>query len=602
MRTEIKALSKDIADKIAAGEVVERPLSIVKELLENSIDSGADNITVEIQKGGKEYIRVSDNGCGIPKEELSLAFTRYATSKIAEEKDLNNILTLGFRGEALASIASVSETELVSRTEDSKIGAKIRIVAEETKYIEDTACEKGTTIVVRNLFFNIPARKKFLKPDNTEAALITDYVSKMALAYPSVKLRLISNGNVLFSTPGKGDLKQTILTVYSPKMAQSLIDIAFEDTENNYRIRGYISQPTESRTNRKWQIFFVNGRLIKSKLLETAISDAYHDKLFEGHYPLVFLFLDVDPSTLDVNIHPHKTEIRFYNEQNLSDFIIRSVRKALLKPESLDYHSNKHSAEKQEVAETVTEPSNEPVLTALIKQTTADSSYKENIFADLRYEEEIKETAVQEEITEYTEIKKEKTEKAFFTMLEYIGQAFDTYLICKDTENVYFIDQHAAHERVMYETLLGHFNKERNAVQSLITPIVIELTKAEMVSAKDAMPIAEDMGFEIREFGPASYAITGIPSCLSISEAEDFINSFFDAAEEFKSNIQLKKEEITSKSCKAAVKAHDRLNEAEIRKLFSDLDLCENPFSCPHGRPVFLRFSNYEIERMFKRK
>lgn len=589
----IKALPKDLADKIAAGEVIERPLSIVKELLENSIDSKADSITIEIQKGGKEYIRVSDNGCGIPKDQLSLAFTRYATSKIENEDDLNSISTLGFRGEALASIASVSETELISKTEDEKAGAKIRITASEILSIEDTACENGTTIIVRNLFFNIPARRKFLKPDNTEAALITDYVSKMAIAYPNVKIRLISNSSILFSTPGRNDLKQTILTVYSPQTVENLIDVTYSDDLNDYRLYGYISQPTYSKTNRKWQIFFVNGRLVKNKCLENALSEAYRDKLFEGHYPVVFLFLELDPSKLDVNIHPHKTEIRFYEENSISEFIVKAVRKALLNPNALNYHvketvSKEYVPVQKTVIRTISEPE------AKIDKTS--------FFSELRYEIEQNEKQVQESIPEFVFEKPLGERELIFSDLQFVGQAFNTYLICKDADNVYFIDQHAAHERIMFEYLLERYNNESFASQALITPIVIELNTALIQLSEDIIKLLDPMGFEIIPFGPTTLSAKAIPADMSYEEAAAFLNSFFENSYEYRGSIQLKLNEITSKACKSAVKAHDKLSADEVKKLFKDLDSCENPFSCPHGRPTFIRFSNYEIERMFKRR
>lgn len=599
----IRSLSKEVADKIAAGEVVERPLSIVKELLENSIDAGATSVTVEMKKGGKEYIRVSDNGCGIPKDQLELAFTRYATSKIVSEEDLDSIGTLGFRGEALASIASVASVEMITRTAATKTGSKITVTASEIDSIDDTACEVGTTIIVKNLFFNVPARKKFLKPDNAESSLITDYVSKMALAYPEVKIRLISNGTILFSTTGKGDLKQVILTVFSQQIAKGLIPVSISDDENNLSIRGYISQPTESKTNRKWQIFFVNGRLVKSKVLENAVADAYHDKMFDGHYPIVFLFFNLTPSDLDVNIHPHKTEIRFFDEASVSDFTVKSIRKALLNPDALNYHAKEEKAvpfiEKKEIQVPVISKVDEASEKIEIQnfEYKAPVSFKD-VLSGIENNTEI---AVQEEFVQYDT--KLSDDRLFeFSSLEYIGQAFDTYLLCKDKDNVYFIDQHAAHERIMYEKLIGKFNEQENDAQLLLSPIVLELTNSEKLIAQDTFSQLVDLGFGFEEFGPSSYLVKEIPACIDISEAETFLNEYFDAAEENKNNIQLKKDQIITRSCKSAVKAHDKLSVSEIKQLFVDLDKCENPFSCPHGRPTFIRFSEYEIERLFKRK
>ncbi|MCF0149842.1 MAG: DNA mismatch repair endonuclease MutL, partial [Firmicutes bacterium] len=328
----IKALPKEIADKIAAGEVVERPLSIVKELVENSVDAGARSITVEIRKGGKEYIRVSDDGKGIAPDQVELAFRRYATSKIESAEDLDRIQSLGFRGEALASIAAVCRVELTTKTHGARIGSRIVVTGGITEEKGDTACQEGTTIVVRDLFFNTPARRKFLKADNAESSLITDFISKMAIAYPGIRIRLINNGTILFSTMGKGDLKQAILTVYSPQLIKKLLPV--NGSDGQYSVRAYISAPSESRTNRRYQIFFVNGRLVKSRMLEQAVSQAYSDKLFDGRYPCAFLFLQLPPESLDVNIHPTKTEIRFFEEETVKEFLINALRRALLDPQA----------------------------------------------------------------------------------------------------------------------------------------------------------------------------------------------------------------------------------------------------------------------------
>ena len=585
----IRALPGSVADKIAAGEVVERPLSIVKELVENSIDAGATSLTVEISAGGKEYIRVTDNGCGIPKDQLELAFMRYATSKLQTEEDLDSIETLGFRGEALASIAAVSRTELITKTAGSKTGARIRLAASEILSIEDAACDDGTTIIVRDLFYNVPARQKFLKPDNTESALVTDYVSKMALAYPGVRMRLISNGSVLFSTPGKNSLYQSILTVYSARIASGLIQVARE--EGYMRLTGYVSDASHSERNRKRQVFFVNGRLIKSRILEQAVADAYSDKLFEGQYPAVFLFLELDPRTLDVNIHPHKTEVRFYQEIQISEFIVRSIRKALLDPKALEIKTETVRTETV-VLPTATRPA-EPqyVITAEpVKKYT-------ELFSTIRKEEQERETQVQEEIFEYNVEK-----RLSFASLTFVGQAFDTYLILKDADGLYLMDQHAAHERVMYETLMGNFNSSENASQQLLAPFIKELGIAEVQASSYAVNLLDDLGFELREFGPSSYMVSAIPGFMDLAEAEAFLDEFFAAAADNRTNVQAKKDAITMRSCKSAVKAHDHLSLPEIKQLLSDLDRCENPFSCPHGRPTFVKFTEYELEKMFKRK
>lgn len=604
----IKALPKNIADKIAAGEVVERPLSIVKELLENSVDAGATSVTIEIEKGGKEYIRVTDNGCGIERLQLELAFKRYATSKIATEDDLNSIETLGFRGEALASIASASKVKLISKTRSNPVGASIELSEGESLGVNDSASEDGTTIIVKDLFFNIPARKKFLKPDNVESSLIIDFVSKMAIAYPDIAIRLISNKSVLFATNGKGDLLANIYTVFGPHISEGLVPVDITDGENS--LKGYISSPTQSKNNKKWQIFFVNGRLVKSKVLEDAVSKAYHDKLFEGHYPICFLFLETNPKALDVNIHPHKTEIRFYDEEETKDFMVKSIRSSLLNPDALKANISEKKLEK--ISSTSSQTSKLDISVSSAAQ--CDGTERSDISGIIEsiVEEEVKlddyfkslrnNVEKQEEITYFNVNKYKQSNHLNFSTLEYIGQLFNTYLLCKNQDSFYIIDQHAAHERVMFEKLWADYNKEANDAQTIITPIVITLSLSSKEAALDKLGDLKAIGFEIEDFGPDSFVFKAIPACMDIQEAESFLNEFFESAAEASFGTKINIDKIISRSCKAAVKAHDRLDKSEINRLLSDLDKCENPFSCPHGRPTFLKLSNYDIERMFKRK
>ena len=596
--SNIVQLPEEVAGKIAAGEVVERPLSVVKELLENSLDAGATSVTIEINKGGKEYIRVTDNGCGISKDQLEIAFSRHATSKLRTTDDLDAIDTLGFRGEALASIASVSRTELVSRPADQKLGARICIDSANIVSIEDAACEEGTTIIVKDLFCSIPARLKFLKPDNTESALITDYVSKMAIAWPQVRIRLISNGSTLFTTPGRNSLKQAIMTVYSPKMCAGLLELAADD--GAMQVKGYISSPTYYEKNRRRQVFFVNGRLIKSKLMENAVAQAYSDKLFDGMYPAVFIFLTMDPSQLDVNIHPHKTEVRFYQEKEVSDFLVRSLRRALLDPRGLEVRTQVEETHKVP-AEVYGSPEQKTVFLEPIReddydteQSTINTGYDE-FFKDLRASEDSAQQ-VQEEIFEYN-----ASNRLLFSGLTYIGQFRDTYLILKDADAMYLLDQHAAHERIMYEKLTKSFNSDITASQPLLVPVLKDLGIAEMQQAESAVEALTELGFDVKEFGPSAFAVSAVPGFMDLSEAEDFIDEFFAAAAEGRS-VQARKDQIISRACKSAVKAHDHLSAEEVSALLMDLDRCENPYSCPHGRPVFVKFTEYELDKLFRRK
>ncbi len=612
----IRALPKTISDKIAAGEVVERPVSIVKELIENAVDAGATVITCEIQKGGKDYIRVTDNGCGIPAEEVELAFMRYATSKIVTEDDLNAIGTLGFRGEALASIAAVSRVELITKPADQKTGTRIRLEAGVCEETAETACEDGTTIVVTDLFFNTPARRKFLKPDSSEASLISDYVSKMALAYPHIRFRLVSNGTILYSTLGKGDLKAAILTLYSPQIAKGMVSVEGEEAGDNERhLSGFVSAPAYSRTNKRMQIFFVNGRWVKSRVMEDALEEAFSDKLFEGRHPSAFLFLDVDPRSLDVNIHPHKTEIKFFDERGVSEFLVRSIRRSLLKQEGVGDGSVIAKPVLRE-PETVYAKPYEPDMPESVEKSgdfldvvdinslpsITENERRENLFARLR-EESDRQIQVQETITPYGGSSEGKEIPRFlFSSLTIVGEVFSTYIVAKDEGHLYLIDQHAAHERVLFEQLLKIFNGAERASQPILAPILLQVGSASAAETAEKLQLLDTLGYRIEEFGMGDLVVKEIPSCMDLGEAEDFAVSILDQSGVKASDIQLKREELTSNACKAAIKANDRMDVSEIRELFVRLDACENPFSCPHGRPTLLSFSQSDIERQFKRK
>ena len=612
----IKVLAKEIADKIAAGEVIEAPLSVVKELVENSIDAGSTQIVVEIRKGGKEYIRVSDNGCGIMKEDLALALLPHSTSKIRFAEDLQNITSLGFRGEALSSIAAVSELEITSKTENEKTGKKIVISASEMLDESDAASDTGTTVIVKDLFFNIPVRRKFLKADSKETAAVSEFLSRISLAYPNIRFRFICDGTIRFSTPGKGDIYQTILTVYSPQNARKLLKL---DSNNGIMsLKGYISSPLESRTNRKQQVFFVNGRLVDSPVMENAVKAAYSDKLFEGRYPSVYLFLELDPSEIDVNIHPRKAEIKFSDEPGVFDFIVSSVRNALLNKDaaSLDKDDIKISQisteldDNPEGYEYVPEPLPaeghdvlkenlfEELITAKVSHIDEEPKIK-NIFKDLRAEDDLKKEKTEQINTDFYE---QDAGRFKFSSLVPVSQVFITYILAFDQNSFYIIDQHAAHERIMYEKLLKSFKNGDRASQLLLAPMVIELDKSKAFTAENSMAMLCDLGFYLELFGDSSYVVKEIPYFMDLEEAEDFLYEFFDAADGYGSDLQMRRETIISKACKSAVKAHDRLSMEEMKALLIELDGCENPFSCPHGRPTFIKFSEYELEKMFRRK
>ena len=610
----IKVLDKSVADKIAAGEVIERPVSIVKELVENSIDSGADSIVVEIKNGGKSYIRVTDNGSGIEQDEAETAFLRHATSKINTAKDLNSIETLGFRGEALASIAAVTHTELITKTKDCQTGTRIIIHGSEVISNEKTGCPDGTTFIVTDLFYNTPARLKFLKSDSAESSLIIDFMSMIALAFPKIRFRLINNGNIVFSSNGKGNLLSTILSVYKIGEYRDLVPVNYSFGENT--VTGYISKPSLSRPSRRNQVFFVNGRVVNSNVIEKGVTEGYRERLFEGRHPICFLFIQTNPARLDVNIHPNKKEVRFDNESEIVSLISEGVKEALaddsavieakaapfrnveyIRPEETQVDiKNILSSKPARVAENTVQGD----AAAEILPAQPDHDQKREQAQEPECEQ-VHEHAVTRDSVEITI--KEPAYKPFdFDMLRPTGAIFNTYITAVDEKCFYLIDQHAAHERVFYEKLVGEYMAEDKLKQPILTPIILEADPSVMVLMDEWVESLERMGFDISEFGGNSLIIREIPTFMTMSEAEDFLKEYLDgAADGVKKPNTVVIDKLITKSCKAAVKAHDHLSMDEINSLLNQLKACRNPFSCPHGRPTFIRFTMYEIEKMFKR-
>ena len=599
----IKVLEKNVADKIAAGEVIERPISIVKELVENAVDAGADFIVVEIKNGGKSYIRVTDNGCGIPCEEAETAFLRHATSKIETAMDLNSIETLGFRGEALASVAAVTRTELITKTTDNKTGTRLVIHGGMVIANEQTGCPDGTTIVVTDLFYNTPARLKFMKTDSAESGLVIDFVSQMALAYKNIKFRLINNGRILFSTLGDGNRLNTILRVYSDVDARNMVPLDFR--EGGLYAEGYISTPAFSKTTRSSQIYFVNGRVVSSKVIERGVSDGYKERLFEGRYPVVYLFLQVDPHTIDVNIHPNKREVRFDEEALIINFISRAIKKSLSTKDAVVDAGNifkdmDRRISPSKVYERVFEPFREKTEEYACEKTDEKQVDIKQLLSTIKnpvsspFPEPIGEPVL--------DIYRPQLKPFDFSELQVTGVIFDTYITAVDGHNFYLIDQHAAHERIFYERLVGEYESAVKERQPLLMPLIINLSLAVSENRFDWLDALSKMGFTIEEFGPGTFRITEIPMFMEMSEAEDFINEFI---ENINNSTDLSNRIVIDKlimmSCKAAVKANDKLNSEEINALIKDLSCCVNPFSCPHGRPTFIKLTRYEIEKMFKR-
>lgn len=635
----IRVLDKSIADKIAAGEVIDRPVSIIKELLENSLDAGADSITVEIRNGGKSYIRVTDNGCGIESDQVEIAFRRHATSKISSEKDLDAIGTLGFRGEALASICAVSRVELITKTRDARTGQKVAV--DGSQIIENTAtgCPDGTTVTVRDLFYNVPARRKFMGSDSAETRRIVDMVSRISLAYVDVKIILINGNKTVFATRGNGNIYNNIIKIYGSDIGRDLLPV--DGRQGDFIIRGFVSPPSESAPSRNKQIFCVNGRVVSSKVLEKGLEDAYREKLFAGRFPVAFLFLSLPPEKLDVNVHPTKKEIRFDDDFEVEDFVRTNVSKALRVKESLPQIRSENLKNQVSTGEEQTVNLYEKTpATALYandngeKNTTTDGRiFEKNASGAAAVQTpgsaavtapevpvvKVREQGEQVEIKSLLSEMREERQDAEqrdremtpkkpdrrdfdFRELHYMGALFNTYIMACNDDDFYLIDQHAAHERVFYEKLLRQYNEREKLSQQLLLPLNMNVSANVTVTEDVWIEDVRSMGYDIEFFGSNTYIVREIPAFMELREAEDFLTDFF---KELGSRPDLTDrnvlEKIVMRSCKSAVKGGDVLTEAEIDGLIKDLSACVNPFSCPHGRPTFIRMTRYEIEKLFKR-
>lgn len=578
----IKLLDKSVADKIAAGEVIERPVSIIKELLENSVDANADVIIVDIKNGGKSYIRVTDNGEGISSEEAEIAFLRHATGKISSLEDLNAIKTLGFRGEALASIAAVTRLKMLTKRREDKAGTKLVISGGHVMSKEMTGTPDGTTFVIEDVFYNTPARKKFLKTDGAEGNKIIEFVSKFALSYPDISIKLISNNKVIFATTGNGDYLNNINNIFPGRDYKNLIKVDHE--ENNIKVFGYVSNPGQTKTTKQGQIFFVNGRIVESKTIDKGIKEGYRERIFSG-YPICILFISIDPSLIDVNIHPNKKEIRFHDEGE----VIKAIKNGI---------------------------SGEIFTVNAINEFEVPKIREENSISYEPLKEYIE--VLQTEQVDLKQVLKEKKPKPAdnimiespisrpfeFGELTIAGYVLNTYIIVQDMDNnIYFIDQHAAHERIFYEKLVGNYLSKQKLSQPILTPIVMETSGYIREFNEEIINIVNKLGYNMGEFGNNSYIIREIPLNMTLNEAESFINTFIDnliVGESIDNSVVIDK--LITKSCKNAVKGNNKLSEMEQIELLKTLSKCTNPFNCPHGRPTFIKLSKNDIEKTFHRR
>lgn len=613
----IKLLDSNLINKIAAGEVIERPASVVKELVENSIDAGATNIKIEIKEGGIDLIEVSDNGSGIEKDEVKKAFMRHATSKLKDFDALSNILTLGFRGEALSSIASVSQVTLKTKTQDDKTGTEIEIHGGKVIRQEEVAHTKGTVFTMRNLFFNTPARRKFLKKPSTEASYVTEQVYRLALGHPYIAFKYINNDNVIFQTNSDGDLNKTFFHIYGSQILKNMIEIEY--IKDGYMISGLISKPETARGNRSYENFFLNGRYIKNSLLTSAVEDAYKGKLMQGRFPVFALNICVPVDGADVNVHPAKLEVRFSDEDYVYKIVYETVLRALTK-EKLIPKIEKDTDEN--------EVNIDDILDELKKKKFEDSKIRSHFLMNENDDEEAEKTdkIIKETVAELTdtvvendnfsqslhnEIKdikfkqeeiEDTTKKSFFKNYRIIGQVFATYWLVEQEGSLYIIDQHAAHERILYEKILKNARAQKVASQKLLQGQSINLNYRQKEIVKENMEILNKMGYELEEIGD-NFFIKAVPFIFQNPTDFSFFSELIDVLEEkgVENIFDLKLEKIASMSCKAAVKGNNRLSFLQAKEIIEKIVSLENPFNCPHGRPTIVEITKYEMEKMFKR-
>jgi len=625
---EIRVLDDGIINQIAAGEVVERPASVVKELVENAIDAGAKSVTVEIRDGGTSLIRVADNGCGIPAGELRQAFLRHATSKIRNMDDLENVLTLGFRGEALSSIAGVAQVEVLTKTADADSGARIEIHGGEVIAETEAGCADGTSFTVRNLFYNLPARRKFLKKPAAESGFISDMLSRVAMGRPEVALKYVNNATVVLQTGGTGEMKTAILQVYGREIAEKLIPVAYQ--KDGFRVSGYIARPEVARGSRAYENIFINGRTVKCVIAQSAVEDAYRTRLPIGRFPVFWLRLEMPPSFVDVNVHPTKLEVRFADERMIYDLMHAAADKAL-RGENLIPRaaiSSAHSAPSLNIAQAATPADPVPVVTTPEKRETPPGVvfFNEPVTQDNMPspEERLRQYAAEqasvipnppgeqllvEEVWPETkaepQTQAETAVKPFFHSYRIAGQVFRTYWLVEQGESAYLIDQHAAHERVLFEEFLAKLRKGDVIPQSLLMPVAVKLTERERHTVRENMDFLQKLGFDVEELNDQAVVVRALPYVFENPAEMSFFTEIVDVLTEDAGQAgdlyDARQIRVATMACKAAVKANDRLGEAEARELVVRLLKLENPFTCPHGRPTVVELTRYELEKMFKR-
>lgn len=619
----IKILDKNVIDQIAAGEVIERPVSIVKELIENSIDAGADSIEVEIKKGGKSYIGIRDNGKGILQDDIDVIFERHATSKISCLEDLYESCSLGFRGEALSSIAAVSKVTLTTRHKYEDLGSKVIVQGGEELARESIAVSKGTSILVEDLFFNTPVRHKFLKSDTSEAVVVSDMIERLALCRADIAFHYSNNGKELLNTTGSGDLSEVIYRLYGKEVYDNLLEIDAELSVG--RLFGYIGKPVISRGNRNRQSLFINNRYVKSFLLMKAIQEGYSSFLMQHRFPVFVLKLSIDPASMDVNVHPSKMEVNFESPSLLYKEIYHAVRNRLIELDRTDVTQLRYENETEvtEITEVTDATDNRSeAVQPQNRSEFADSPFSamdldftkqlmKSGVADFSYQKRSEVYREREEESRYYEAKEDKEKAAEDFRKEYgeaveniriIGQAFKTYILAEIGDTLYIVDQHAAHEKINFERLMKGLNEERYS-QQLLKPAVLQLTAKEELTVQRYMEVFEQFGFEIEHFGGQAYTVRAVPMSFYNMDINRLFVELLDHLGEMSEvgNIERIKDRIAGVACKASIKGGQNISDLEAEHLIRELLKLEAPFQCPHGRPTMIAMSRYELEKKFKR-
>lgn len=613
----IAILNQETIDKIAAGEVVERPCSVVKELVENAIDAGSTAITVEIKEGGISFIRITDNGCGIERDQVAVAFYRHSTSKIRSAEDLLTVKSLGFRGEALSSISAVARVELITKTYDELTGTRYVIEGSKELSNEEIGAPDGTTFIVKDLFYNVPARRKFLKTAQTEGSYISDMVEKLALSHPDISFKFINNNQTKLHTSGNGNRKDIIYHIFGREISSSLLEVKHEC--EYFKVEGFIGKPVITRGNRNYENYFINGRYVKSNILSRAIEEAYKSFLMQHQYPFTVLYFTFF-SELDVNVHPTKMELRFDNNNEIYVELCDTIYAILSHKEMIPEVPVDSTPAPKKIVHEYKEPIPEPFEKRRINEVRAAESrsvYGQSVTSTVKnysatepaakapetstaYEPAHVVTGTQQTLGDYDKVFLTESAKKQFSI---IGQLFKTYWLIEFEDKLYIIDQHAAHEKVLYEKTMVRLANKDFTSQRISPPIVMTLDAKESEMLEKYRPQIEQFGYEVEHFGGKEYMISAIPDNLFNIDMKDL---FIEMLDDFsnatgRQTPDIITEKVASMSCKAAVKGNDKLTLPEINELIDELLSLDNPYNCPHGRPTIISMSKYEIEKKFKR-